>query len=95
MCVSDTIVNLQAGSTATVNELCTIQIICSHFTILGADAVSLQESSDSPPDSAVGSGIVVSPAADGVKDRSEPSHVPEAETEAKISNNDPSGSKFI
>ena len=79
-----------------MNELGIIQI-CSHFAVVGADAVSLQESSDSPSGSAVGSGISASPTTDGVKDRSElhGSHVSEAETEAKTSNNDPSSSKFI
>ena len=91
--MSDTIVELQEGSTVIVNGLyvCTIQI-CSHFAVVGADAVSVQESSDSPSGSAVGSGISASPTTDGVKDRSElhRSHVSEAETEAKTSNDDPS-----
>ena len=94
--MSDTIVELQAGSTIIVNELCTIQLCC-HFAVVGVDAVSVQESSDSPSGSAVGSGISASPTTDGVKDRSElhGSHVSEAQTEAKASNNDPSSSKFI
>ena len=87
---------MQEGSTIIVNELCTIQI-CSHFVVVGVDAVSLQESSDSPSGSAVGSGITASPTTDGVKDRSElhGSHVSEAETEEKTSNNDHSSGKFI
>ena len=50
ICVSNPIGTLQAGSKVAANELVNIHS-CSHFVIVGDDAVSLEDSPDSPPDS--------------------------------------------